>query len=78
MHPTTADDCSFSMLTPSGEELHVMMVVDDMIQVCNSKALLNKFLDFLRKDFTVTDNCKIQWFLGVNFSRDEVTGAIQA
>eukprot|EP00961_Rhodomonas_salina_P296844 3936705-Rhodomonas_salina.2 len=78
MHPTMADDCGFSMRTPSGEELHVMMVVDDMIQVGNSKALLNKFLEFLRKDFTVTDDGEIQWFLGVNFSRDEVTGAIQA
>eukprot|EP00961_Rhodomonas_salina_P038040 511444-Rhodomonas_salina.1 len=54
------------------------MVVDDMIQVGNSKALLNKFLDFLRQDFTITDDGEVQWFLGINFNRDEVTGCIQA
>eukprot|EP00961_Rhodomonas_salina_P188734 2547077-Rhodomonas_salina.1 len=49
-----------------------------MIQVGNSKALLNKFLDFLRQDFTITDDGEVQWFLGINFNRDEVTGCIQA
>ena len=72
---TTADDCVFS-IKRGADELHVMVVVDDMIQVGNDRKLLDEFLTFLRKSFTITDDGPVRWFLGCAYDHDEVTGNI--
>jgi len=76
--PTTADECCWSYVDANGECLHVLTVVDDMIQVGSSRALLDRFLDFLRKHFEITDDGEVNWFLGVAYNRDDATGNIHA
>ncbi len=73
---TTADDCVFSYWRGS-EELHVMVVVDDMIQVGYSKALLEEFLTFLQSSFSIIDDGPVKWFLGIAYNHDE-SGNIHA
>jgi hypothetical protein len=47
-----------------------------MIQVGNSKALLEEFLTFLRSSFSITDDGPVKWFLGID--HDKSTGNIHA
>mmetsp|Transcript_18530 Transcript_18530/g.37664 ORF Transcript_18530/g.37664 Transcript_18530/m.37664 type:complete len:1503 (+) Transcript_18530:3729-8237(+) len=70
---TTSDECVFSYRTDDGQELHVMTVVDDMIQVTNSQALLDTFLDYLRQKFEITNDGEINWFLGVAYNKNPDT-----
>eukprot|EP00961_Rhodomonas_salina_P255316 3450595-Rhodomonas_salina.1 len=76
-HATTADECVFS-IKRGNEELHVMIVVDDMVQVGNSRRLLDEFLEFLKAHFVITDDGPVLWFLGVAYDHDEVTGNMTA
>eukprot|EP00961_Rhodomonas_salina_P015866 213199-Rhodomonas_salina.2 len=66
----TDDDCVWR-LTHSYSELIVATVVDDMIQVTNDDALLKEFNDFLRSRFTITDNGRVEHFLGVHFTHSD-------
>ena len=75
---TTADECCFSYKGENGSQLHVMVVVDDMIQVGNDPELLARFIRHLRQTFTVTDDKEVSWFLGVAYDRDLNTGDIHA
>lgn len=43
----------------------IMVPVDDMVQVGNSKKLLDEFLEFLKAHFTITDDGPMSWFVGV-------------
>lgn len=55
-----------------------MIVVDDMVQVGNSKRLLDEFLEFLLSLFTITDDGPVCWCLGVAYDHNEVTGNMTA
>lgn len=60
------DNCVF--VYKRGEStLIIATVVDDMIQVSDSKELIDEFNSHIKKSFIITDNGQVKLFLGVHF-----------
>mmetsp|Transcript_46824 Transcript_46824/g.95765 ORF Transcript_46824/g.95765 Transcript_46824/m.95765 type:complete len:1109 (-) Transcript_46824:511-3837(-) len=68
MEAVTHDDCVYS-ITRGKEVLIVAIVVDDCLMVGNSEALRLDWLKYMNKDFIVSDDGDLQWYLGVNYER---------
>eukprot|EP00961_Rhodomonas_salina_P283185 3826967-Rhodomonas_salina.1 len=64
---------------PKGEKsiLVVLTVVDDLVEVGNDKTLLRRMIDHLKKTFELTEDGRMEWFLGVAYRYDP-SGAIVA
>eukprot|EP00961_Rhodomonas_salina_P178966 2414688-Rhodomonas_salina.1 len=51
----TNDDCMFT-IKRGDRVLHILIVVDDILQATNDEELRQEFLAFLRKDYEVSDD----------------------
>ena len=76
---TMPDECTFSHVDPETKKcLHIMVVVNDMVQVTDSRELLNQFFKHLQESFEITNNLEIAWFLGIAYTHCKETGNIHS
>ncbi len=70
MVPATDDDCVF-IVRHNTSLLGVAKVIDDMLQATNDERLQMEWLTCIQEFFTVSNNCDLKWYLGVNCIKDK-------
>jgi hypothetical protein len=51
--------------------------VDDGLAACNAENMYKQFIDELQQDFDLSDNGKLQWFLGCKVEQDISAGTVR-
>lgn len=63
------DDASLFSYTQNGDEIRVLVYVDDLLICGNNGDRLKKFKDYLSNCFSMKDLGKLKYFLGIEVSR---------
>jgi len=63
------EDYSFFSYTRKGMELRVLVYVDDLLICGNDEYMVQKFMEYLGRCFSMKDLGKLKYFLGIEVSR---------
>jgi len=63
------EDYSFFSYTRKGMEFRVLVYVDDLLICGNDEYMVQKFMEYLGRCFSMKDLGKLKYFLGIEVSR---------
>jgi hypothetical protein len=69
-HPTSADPCLYVKFGPNNEILVIVLHVDELIVVSNSRAMVDDFKQAISMKFSMKDLKELDWILGMAIIRD--------
>lgn len=64
----TSDDCMFT-ITCGDDVLHIVIVVDDILQATINEEFRKEFIVHLRTSFDVSEDGELDYFLGIGYTR---------